>query len=259
MDPGMAGRIAPLSRVVALILAVTLPWSVDNAGCVSFGAAAGARMAHKLVKIARMVESFAAAESTSGAVEHCPRAEANSINRCISPFLRLRGGAAEPDEAALLENLSLDDKKDGGRLPTCNVVLVGHVDSGKSTISGHLLYLGGIVDQRTLEKFEREAKALGRESWKFAWALDTSDEERAKGKTHEVGTASFVTDARRYVILDAPGHKSFVPEMIGGAAQAEVAVLVVSARKGEFEAGFEKGGQTREHTLLIKVPPSLPY
>lgn len=74
-----------------------------------------------------------------------------------------------------------------------------------------------------------------------------------QGKTVEVGRAYFETDSRRYTILDAPGHKSFVPSMISGAAQADVAVLVISARKGEFETGFEKGGQTREHAMLVKT------
>jgi peptide chain release factor subunit 3 len=134
-----------------------------------------------------------------------------------------------------------------------NVVLLGHVDAGKSTISGHLLYLTGNVDERTMEKYEREAKALNRESWKFAWALDTSDQERAKGKTEEYGQAAFNSETRRFTILDAPGHKNYVPHMIGGASQADIGILVISARKGEFETGFERGGQTREHAMLAKT------
>ena len=93
----------------------------------------------------------------------------------------------------------------------------------------------------------------GRESWKYAWALDTTDEERAKGKTQECGRGTFETETRSFSILDAPGHKHFVPHMIGGASQADIAVLVISARKGEFETGFEKGGQTREHAVLAKT------
>ncbi|KAF7792882.1 hypothetical protein EIP86_003983 [Pleurotus ostreatoroseus] len=134
-----------------------------------------------------------------------------------------------------------------------NIVFIGHVDAGKSTMGGNLLYLSGMVDKRTMEKYEREAKEAGRESWYLSWALDSTPQERAKGKTVEVGRAYFETDNRRYTILDAPGHKTFVPSMISGAAQADVAVLVISARKGEFETGFEKGGQTREHILLVKT------
>uniref|UniRef100_A0A7S0I3M1 Tr-type G domain-containing protein n=1 Tax=Hanusia phi TaxID=3032 RepID=A0A7S0I3M1_9CRYP len=134
-----------------------------------------------------------------------------------------------------------------------NIVFVGHVDAGKSTISGHIMYLSGQVDERTMEKYEREAKAKHRESWKFAWCMDTTDEERAKGKTQECGRGAFETEAKNYTILDAPGHKNFVPHMIGGAAQADVAVLVISVRKGEFEAGFDRGGQSREHAVLAKT------
>lgn len=134
-----------------------------------------------------------------------------------------------------------------------NIVFVGHVDAGKSTMGGNILFLSGMVDKRTMEKYEREAKEAGRESWYLSWALDSTPQERAKGKTVEVGRAYFETASRRYTILDAPGHKTYVPSMISGAAQADVAILVISARKGEFETGFERGGQTREHIMLVKT------
>ncbi|KAL8595070.1 Eukaryotic peptide chain release factor GTP-binding subunit ERF3A [Nucella lapillus] len=134
-----------------------------------------------------------------------------------------------------------------------NVVFIGHVDAGKSTIGGHLLYLTGMVDKRTLDKYEREAKEKNRETWYLSWALDTNIEEREKGKTVEVGRAYFETEKKHFTVLDAPGHKSFVPNMIGGASQADLAILVISARRGEFETGFERGGQTREHAMLVKT------
>lgn len=134
-----------------------------------------------------------------------------------------------------------------------NVVFIGHVDAGKSTIGGQIMSLTGMVDKRTLEKYEREAREKSRESWYLSWALDTNQEERDKGKTVEVGRAYFETEGKHFTILDAPGHKSFVPNMIGGAAQADLAVLVISARKGEFETGFDRGGQTREHAMLAKT------
>ena len=134
-----------------------------------------------------------------------------------------------------------------------NIVFIGHVDAGKSTMGGNLLFITGMVDKRTMEKYEREAKDAGRESWYLSWALDSTPQERLKGKTVEVGRGYFETSARRYTILDAPGHKTFVPSMISGAAQADVAILVISARKGEFETGFERGGQTREHIMLVKT------
>ncbi|RKP25856.1 P-loop containing nucleoside triphosphate hydrolase protein [Syncephalis pseudoplumigaleata] len=134
-----------------------------------------------------------------------------------------------------------------------NVVFIGHVDAGKSTMGGNILYLTGMVDKRTMEKYEKEARELNRESWYLSWALDTGAEERNKGKTVECGRAFFETDKRRYTILDAPGHKNYVPSMIGGVSQADIAILVISARKGEFETGFERGGQTREHAVLAKT------
>ncbi|EEC49750.1 predicted protein [Phaeodactylum tricornutum CCAP 1055/1] len=134
-----------------------------------------------------------------------------------------------------------------------NLVFIGHVDAGKSTLSGNILYLTDNVDKRTIERYEKEAKERNRESWFLAFIMDTNEEERAKGKTVEVGKAQFETDLKRYTILDAPGHKNYVPNMIQGASQADVGVLVISARKGEFETGFDRGGQTREHAMLAKT------
>lgn len=134
-----------------------------------------------------------------------------------------------------------------------NLIFIGHVDAGKSTLGGSILYATGMVDERTMDKYKREAKEAGRETWYLSWALDLTKEERSKGKTVEVGRGFFETEKRRYTILDAPGHKTFVPNMLSGASQADVGILVISARKGEYETGFEKGGQTREHAILAKT------
>ena len=134
-----------------------------------------------------------------------------------------------------------------------SIIFMGHVDAGKSTMGGNILYMTGSVDRRTVEKYEREAKEAGKQGWYLSWVMDTNREERDDGKTIEVGRAYFETEKRRYTILDAPGHKMYVSEMIGGASQADVGILVISARKGEYETGFEKGGQTREHALLAKT------
>ena len=134
-----------------------------------------------------------------------------------------------------------------------NIIFIGHVDAGKSTLGGSILWSTGMVDERTMEKYKKEAKDLGRESWYLSWVMDLTKEERSKGKTVEVGRGFFETDKRRYSILDAPGHKTYVPNMIGGASQADVGILVISARKGEYETGFERGGQTREHAMLAKT------
>lgn len=134
-----------------------------------------------------------------------------------------------------------------------SIIFMGHVDAGKSTMGGNILYLTGSVDKRTIEKYEREAQDAGRQGWYLSWVMDTNREERNEGKTIEVGRAVFETDKRRFTILDAPGHKMYVPSMIGGASQADAGILVISARKGEYETGFEKGGQTREHAILAKT------
>ena len=139
------------------------------------------------------------------------------------------------------------------RLTVLSTPARAFADAGKSTLCGNILFLSGQVDKRIIEKFEKEAKRLNRDSWFLAFIMDINEEERAKGKTVEVGRAHFETTKRRYTILDAPGHKNYVPNMIAGAAQAAVGVLVISARRGEFETGFERGGQTREHALLCKT------
>ncbi len=137
--------------------------------------------------------------------------------------------------------------------PHLNLVVIGHVDHGKSTLMGHVLYLTGFVDERTIKEYEEQAKRLGRETWKFAWILDKYKEERERGLTIDLGFYKFETNKYEFTIIDAPGHRDFVKNMVTGASQADAALLVVSAKEGEYEAGISPAGQTREHVFLAKT------
>jgi elongation factor 1-alpha len=131
-----------------------------------------------------------------------------------------------------------------------NIVVIGHVDAGKSTTTGHLIYKCGGIDKRTIEKFEKEAQEMGKGSFKYAWVLDKLKAERERGITIDIALWKFTTTKFEFTIIDAPGHRDFIKNMITGTSQADVDMLVVSSAKGEFEAGIDEQGQTREHALL---------
>jgi len=140
------------------------------------------------------------------------------------------------------------------------IVICGHVDSGKSTTTGRLLFELGGIPEREVEKLKAEAERLGKASFAFAFYMDRQKEERERGVTISVTTKEFFTEKWHYTIIDAPGHRDFIKNMITGASQADVAMIMVPA-DGNFTTAIQRGnhkageiqGQTRQHSRLINL------
>ncbi len=138
--------------------------------------------------------------------------------------------------------------------PHMNLVVTGHVDNGKSTIVGHLLVDLGVIDQRTIDAFAKESEATGKgDTFKYAWVLDSIKDERERGITIDLAFQKFETSKYFYTLIDAPGHRDFIKNMITGASEADAAILVVSTKPGETEAATDPGGQAREHAFLSRT------
>ena len=142
-----------------------------------------------------------------------------------------------------------------------SLVVCGHVDAGKSTTTGHLIFKLGGVSQREMDKLQAEADAQNKSSFAFAYYMDKDKAERERGVTINCTTKEFYTDSYHFTIVDAPGHKDYVKNMITGAGCADVALLLVPAEKGGFETAIQKGdhknniiqGQTRQHARLLSL------
>jgi len=134
-----------------------------------------------------------------------------------------------------------------------NLVIIGHIDHGKSTMMGAMLIKTGAVSDREARELEKLAKEFDRESWSYAYVFDRLKEERQRGITIDLAFRKFETKTKYFTIIDAPGHADFVKNMITGASQADAAILVVSGKKGEMEVGIAANGQTREHAYLAQT------
>src|SRR5229473_4021780 len=138
--------------------------------------------------------------------------------------------------------------------PRLNLIVTGHVDHGKSTSMGHFLFDLGAVDDRTIDAFAKESEATGKgDTFKYAWVLDSIKDERDRGITIDLAFQKFETQKYFYTLIDAPGHRDFIKNMITGASEADAAVLIVSAKKGEEDVALGPGGQAREHAFLLKT------
>lgn len=141
-----------------------------------------------------------------------------------------------------------------------SLITLGHIDHGKSTTMGHFLAEIGAVDKRTIDRLESESQELKRASWKWAFVLDSTEEERAGGITADIAFQPFTIDNKPFMLIDAPGHRDYVKNAIRGAVLADACMVLVSAVPNDLRSGLkagsgsaDPGGQTREHCILGSV------
>ena len=135
-----------------------------------------------------------------------------------------------------------------------NMIITGHIDNGKSTTMGHFLMDLGVVDERAIAQHAEESEKTGKgDTFKYAWVMDNIKDERERGITIDLAFQKFETPKFFFTLIDAPGHRDFIKNMITGASEADAAVLVLSAKEGETDTAIAPGGQAREHAFLLKT------
>ena len=138
--------------------------------------------------------------------------------------------------------------------PHLNMIVVGHIDNGKSTTMGHFLMDLGLVDERTIAAHAAESEKTGKgDTFKYAWVMDNIKDERERGITIDLAFQKFESPKYFFTLIDAPGHRDFIKNMITGASEADCAVLVLSAKEGETDTAVAPGGQAREHAFLLRT------
>ena len=138
--------------------------------------------------------------------------------------------------------------------PHLNLIVTGHIDNGKSTTMGHFLMDLGIVDERTIAAHAKASEETGKgDTFKYAWVMDNIKDERERGITIDLAFQKFETQKTFFTLIDAPGHRDFIKNMITGASEADCALLVLSAKESETDTAIAPGGQAREHAFLLKT------
>ncbi|HEV2193520.1 MAG TPA: translation elongation factor EF-1 subunit alpha [Nitrosopumilaceae archaeon] len=138
--------------------------------------------------------------------------------------------------------------------PHLNMIVTGHIDNGKSTTMGHMLMDLGLIDERTIASHAAESEKTGKgDTFKYAWVMDNIKDERERGITIDLAFQKFETPKYFFTLIDAPGHRDFIKNMITGASEADCAILVLSAKEGETDTAIAPGGQAREHAFLLRT------